>query len=333
MPRKSFCLWIVSSEDGKVKKLRFSFRALLGTTLIVSLIAGGILAILGDYGRAQFLRAKHFLSLQVVSKERDELQGITSTLQDQLQDVKAENSQHMSYKEDIKGKIKQLEEVLESAIALSGAERREAKNLAKPYSSSGGVGGAESPCTRGRGSKRRCEALFFSNNLLSDDDGIAKVNAIGDELVRRLDTYITLLRSFPLGHPVFGEETSGFGVRRSPFTGKFAVHKGIDFSLKDTDKIRVTGEGTVKSIKSNSTYGLMIDVQHKHRVVTRYAHLSRVLVKVGDKVSRGDIIALGGSTGRSTGPHLHYEVRIGGKARNPARFLNLAQKLERVIRG
>ena len=114
---------------------------------------------------------------------------------------------------------------------------------------------------------------------------------------------------------------SGFGRRIDPFTGQWAMHEGIDF-LADTGSSVVSAAGGVVQFAGfHPQYGYMIDVDHGNDLVTRYAHLSKLFVKEGDVVLRGRKIALSGNTGRSTGPHLHFEVRFRGAAQNPARFL------------
>jgi murein DD-endopeptidase MepM/ murein hydrolase activator NlpD len=93
----------------------------------------------------------------------------------------------------------------------------------------------------------------------------------------------------------------------------------------------VTADGIVKDVRYHATYGLVVDIEHTPRVVTRYAHLRKSLVKRGAKVARGDAIGLVGSTGRSTGPHLHYEVRIDGEPRNPEDLIALGQRLSQIM--
>jgi murein DD-endopeptidase MepM/ murein hydrolase activator NlpD len=116
---------------------------------------------------------------------------------------------------------------------------------------------------------------------------------------------------------------SGFGRRIDPFTGQWAMHEGIDFLAEPGTPVVAAAGGVVQFAAFHPQYGFMIDVDHGNDLVTRYAHLSKLFVKEGDVVLRGRRIALSGSTGRSTGPHLHFEVRYRGAAQNPARFLAL----------
>jgi lysostaphin len=114
---------------------------------------------------------------------------------------------------------------------------------------------------------------------------------------------------------------SGFGYRIDPFTGQQAMHEGIDFITDVGTAVVAAAGGVVQFAGFHPQYGNMIDIDHGNDLVTRYAHLSKVLVKEGDLLQRGRRIAESGSTGRSTGPHLHFEVRFRGAAQNPSRFL------------
>ena len=114
---------------------------------------------------------------------------------------------------------------------------------------------------------------------------------------------------------------SGFGYRIDPFTGQQAMHEGIDFITDAGTTVVAAAGGVVQFSGFHPQYGNMIDIDHGNDLVTRYAHLSKVLVKEGDLLQRGRRIAESGNTGRSTGPHLHFEVRFRGAAQNPTCFL------------
>lgn len=140
--------------------------------------------------------------------------------------------------------------------------------------------------------------------------------------------YYTLLMShLPLGRPVQGDDarfTSGFGPRSDPFgRGKRAMHYGIDYAGDIGLPILATGDGTVIYAGRKGSFGKFIEIEHISGIVTRYAHLNSISVKVGQKVKRGQKIAGLGNTGRSTGPHLHYEIRINGKRYDPVRFIKV----------
>jgi murein DD-endopeptidase MepM/ murein hydrolase activator NlpD len=115
--------------------------------------------------------------------------------------------------------------------------------------------------------------------------------------------------------------TSGYGVRADPFRHSAAMHKGIDLAGPMGSAVYATADGIVDRSEWANGYGNLVEIDHGKGIQTRYGHLSKLLVKQGQRVKRGELIALMGSTGRSTGSHLHYEVRIDGAAVNPIPFL------------
>ncbi len=131
-----------------------------------------------------------------------------------------------------------------------------------------------------------------------------------------------LLAATPSIWPTRGYITSVFGYRRDPFTGKRAFHEGIDISTQFGQKVHATADGiVVKTAYSKRGYGYYVIIDHSFGFSTLYAHLSKILVKPGQKVKRWDVIGLVGSTGKSTAPHLHYEVRVYGKPVNPMLYI------------
>ncbi len=115
--------------------------------------------------------------------------------------------------------------------------------------------------------------------------------------------------------------SSRFGFRHDPFTGKQAFHGGLDFSVPTGTEVRVTAAGKVVAVQQQRGLGKVVKVDHGNDVMTVYAHLDKFQVKKGDQVVRGQVIARSGNTGRSTGPHLHYEVRVAGRAVNPVPYI------------
>jgi murein DD-endopeptidase MepM/ murein hydrolase activator NlpD len=144
--------------------------------------------------------------------------------------------------------------------------------------------------------------------------------------VDRLNRTLTLV---PYRKPVIGEVefTSGFGVRSDPFLGRPAMHTGLDFRASTGDPVRATANGKVVSSGWAGGYGRMVEVDHGNGLSTRYGHLSEISVRVGDAIKIGQVIGAVGSTGRSTGPHLHYETRIDGDAVDPQKFLRAGVRL------
>lgn len=149
-----------------------------------------------------------------------------------------------------------------------------------------------------------------------------------DLALDKLDRVKAIALAFPFANPAPSRKiTSLFGNRLDPFFGKLAMHAGIDFRQKTGAEVKSTGAGVVIHAGTAGSYGIMVEIDHGNGITTRYSHLSKALVKQGDVVNAGDLVALSGSTGRSTGPHLHYEVRRNGKAIDPMRFLNAGLKL------
>ena len=116
-------------------------------------------------------------------------------------------------------------------------------------------------------------------------------------------------------------QASSFGRRIDPFTGQWAMHEGIDFLADMGSPVVAAAGGVVQFAGFHPQYGFMVDIDHGNDLVTRYAHLSKLFIKEGDVVLRGRKLALSGTTGRSTGPHLHFEVRFRGAAQDPKKFL------------
>ncbi len=144
--------------------------------------------------------------------------------------------------------------------------------------------------------------------------------------LERLNRTLALV---PYRKPVIGEVefTSGFGVRSDPFLGRPAMHTGLDFRAAMGDPVRATANGKVASSGWMGGYGRMVEIDHGNGLATRYGHLSEINVKVGEIIKIGQVIGAVGSTGRSTGPHLHYETRIDGDAVDPQKFLRAGVRL------
>jgi murein DD-endopeptidase MepM/ murein hydrolase activator NlpD len=137
-----------------------------------------------------------------------------------------------------------------------------------------------------------------------------------------VDRRQALAAATPSIWPITGWISSGFGNRRDPFTGGQDFHSGLDISGRQGQEVKAPADGTVTSVGYNGNYGNQILIDHGFGIVTRYAHLSRFNVSVGQQVRRGDVIGFVGSTGRSTNPHLHYEVLVNGRLTNPLRLLS-----------
>jgi murein DD-endopeptidase MepM/ murein hydrolase activator NlpD len=137
-----------------------------------------------------------------------------------------------------------------------------------------------------------------------------------------------LSRSLPIAVPVANpRKSSSFGRRIDPFRKRAAYHSGVDFRASTGTTVMATADGQVLRAGRVGGYGNLVELRHAHGLTTRYGHLSKILVKAGQSVKRGDVIGKVGSTGRSTGPHLHYEVRNKGTARDPQPFMDAGKKV------
>ena len=170
-----------------------------------------------------------------------------------------------------------------------------------------------------------------------DKKGIKKDLAVGGEFIPAdklsilyvdfmksdVDELFETMKNLPLGIPLEGKINSAFGYRKDPFRSRFGFHSGIDIDANHGDSIVATADGVVKKAGWQSSYGKVVILSHKDGFETLYGHLSKITVEEGEEVKVGDVIGKAGSTGRSTGTHLHYEVMKDGKRVNPATFLSL----------
>lgn len=142
-----------------------------------------------------------------------------------------------------------------------------------------------------------------------------------DRVEERLDDQMRRYASTPSVAPVMGILTDGFGRRRDPFTGRMAFHQGLDISARRGTPVSAPADGVVVFAGREGGFGRVVRLAHGFGYTTVYGHLDRILVKPGDDVRRGDAIGHIGSSGRSTGPHLHYEVHVDGKPANPLYYI------------
>lgn len=166
-----------------------------------------------------------------------------------------------------------------------------------------------------------------SHDLIQDFssalDEFSQTQAAVKNLSQSWTAQLSWLHALPTGIPM-GKDyrvTSGFGIRNDPFTGQLAMHEGLDFVAEVGSPIVAAAAGTVTRSGWDASYGNVVEVSHIEGFTTRYAHLSKRMVEVGQKVQRGETIAQLGSTGRSTGPHLHYEVMRNDRVLNPTQML------------
>ncbi len=214
---------------------------------------------------------------------------------------------------EMQAQLTRLDALGERLSALAGIRPQEFR-----FSESPGLGGAQStmlPPQNLTFSQFSEKVVSLSRQMESRTDMLGLLEAqLFEQAVKK--------KAMPTMMPVSAPfNASGFGSRIDPFTGQQAMHEGIDFITDTGTPVVAAAGGVVQFAGFHPQYGNMIDLDHGNDLVTRYAHLSRVLVKEGDLLQRGRRIAESGSTGRSTGPHLHFEVRFRGAPQNPTRFL------------
>ena len=220
---------------------------------------------------------------------------------------------------DLQARLMRLEAVSERVAGMAGMKPDELKQIqAEPK------GGAGGPLVGTQ------EATASARTIKDLDDQVSALLAQGDlnaDAFTLIESHLFEKRMaalmVPSSPPVEGPIGSGFGFRTDPFTHRPALHTGLDFPADPGTTILAAAGGVVMSAGVHPQYGNLVEVDHGNGLVTRYAHTSKMLVKQGDIVKRGQKIAEVGTTGRSTGPHLHFEVLVEGVQQNPARFLAL----------
>lgn len=224
---------------------------------------------------------------------------------------------------EMQAKLVKLESIGDRVSGLAGVKPDEWKPL--PRTGAGGRGGPYLPLERPSLAQlsQALEGLDQATDLNIDVLTLAES--------RLLEKRLTALR-VPSVVPVDGPVGSGFGFRLDPFTGRAALHAGLDFPADVGTRVVAAAGGLVLGAEWQGHYGHLLEIDHGNGLVTRYAHLSRALVKPGDIVRRGQPIAEVGNTGRSTGAHLHFEVLVDGVPQNPARFLSAGSDVAEVAR-
>lgn len=317
-----FFLWFVK-PDGNVRRVKLTLRLFAVVTLITFSAVGGLAYVLSDYGKLQLARARDFFSLRRVEAERNKLMESNTSLVSELNTLKSINARVLSYERELKQRVDALASIIETASELGIIDESQV-GLAE-----GGIGGSERNCTSL--DDPRCDESNDEGASAALLDSGKEFDSAG--LLGLLDHYLSLLKRVPIGAPGTGHISSGYGMRRSPFSGRMKFHEGVDFSLSFGSRVVSTADGVVVNVARTPTYGLMVDIDHGHGVVTRYAHLTKALVEKGQRICRDQEIAVVGSTGRSTGPHLHYEVRLNGEAQDPRRFIALVSQLDQISLG
>ncbi len=214
--------------------------------------------------------------------------------------------------EKVRVKTKQLSERL-SSMEVAAQKLRVMTGL--DMDGLGGVGGPAA---------NDLEVFFDEKSLLDQLNSLEKKSISLREELRKFQEYYKdrsiLLSATPSIMPVIGYPSGRFGMRRDPFTGNRSFHPGLDLSAPVGSKVIATADGVVRFAGRQLNYGKLVKIEHRFGLTTRYGHLKESAVKRGQVIRKGDVIGYVGATGRATGPHVHYEVRLNGRSLNPLRF-------------
>ncbi len=243
----------------------------------------------------------------------------------QLAVLEKENEEQREQFLFLTDRINQLTDKVRALLAFDRKLRVMVNLESGEESSEGeGVGGSDSVLWDPRQPMKAVHREMVRSMHRSLDNLSGEV-ALGEEgkaeLLKFLESQKVLLASTPSIWPTKGWLSSRFGYRVSPFTGEKELHKGIDVSTRLNAPVLAPADGIVAKAFTDRGYGRTLVISHGYGVKTRYAHLQKILVQKGQHVKRGETIALVGNTGRSTGPHLHYEVHLNGVPVNPSRYI------------
>jgi murein DD-endopeptidase MepM/ murein hydrolase activator NlpD len=287
---KRFTILIIPEGSHQVR--RFSLRS----TVIKWALAASVLMVLGVSG----------LVVDYVATNLD---------RNELERLQVEN---LAQREELHRLVVQLEDLRQElvVVAQNDAKVRVMAKLTAPKSDSmAGIGGPSSEDDVSReysAIQQRIDEVRRQIDLRRESQ---------EEIQGILNDQRSLLAAKPSGWPAKGWLTSSFGMRRDPFNGKRKMHEGLDIAARTGTPVYATADGIVSSIRTEPGYGKVVTIDHGYGYRTVYGHNSKYNVKVGQRVRRGDPISSVGNTGRSTGSHVHYEVRLNGVPVNPHKYL------------
>jgi murein DD-endopeptidase MepM/ murein hydrolase activator NlpD len=288
MTRKVHTIIFVPHARARFRQVRVTTRALVvGGSVIAFLLVAGVVS--------------SVLFLQSLSKGRE----VTSLL--------AENRDLRQRARLLNGKLDTIEKQLADFEERTRRLSIVAGLSATRDSGTGGVGGLLAPSADPGASAER-------SLLDAGRRGALLASRLG-AVERSLATQAEQLAVTPTIAPTLGVLSAGFGTRADPFTGESEYHTGIDISTPAGNRIYAPANGTVVRVEWQNGYGRVLEISHGYGVTTLYGHLEATRVAEGQRIRRGELIGLVGSSGRSTGPHLHYEVHVAGRAVNPLSYV------------
>jgi murein DD-endopeptidase MepM/ murein hydrolase activator NlpD len=290
-----------------IKQLQLSRHKLIGLGVCILLTLSVLAYVLMDYVRMhQMVSGKNDLSRQL-ALQTEEVAHQRVQIQDFAKEINA-----------LKEKLVQLDQFKKNIRIIA--------NLDKSDNGNGlfGIGGSAPEDLN-----PNLDLSMRHQRLIKDmHQQVGQLNTATtvqrddfESLLGKLEAQKNMLAHTPAIRPAKGWITSKFGYRQSPFTGKRELHKGLDIAYRKGSPIVATADGVVTYAGTKGLLGLVLVIDHGHGIVTRYAHLDEIIHNKGARVERGEIIAHMGNTGRSTGPHLHYEVRLNGIPVNPVKYI------------
>jgi murein DD-endopeptidase MepM/ murein hydrolase activator NlpD len=294
--REKLTVMLIPHSEKKI----FNFQISLFTISFLVLILAGIVA-------SFFISTSRY---NLTKKEMDLLEnqqeGSVLSMKMIQNEVSSLQNSVMEYKSNVKDIIKLLGASQSENIFGLGGPETEIKNI-----------------TEIMGLRSKDDYLNEIETIKRINADIAASTKVLQNFTKFLAAREEIIQKIPNNWPIIGGGfiTSAFGMRRSPFTGKWAMHQGADISWWPGARVRATADGLVVFAGMKGGYGRTIQIQHEYGFQTLYAHCSKLIAYEGKKVKKGEVIAFLGRTGRSTGFHLHYEVRIGTKAVDPMIFM------------
>ncbi|HUQ74765.1 MAG TPA: M23 family metallopeptidase [Burkholderiales bacterium] len=307
---------LVSDRLAKARSVTLSLRHVLGSALLMMVMVfsatAGVYWLTLRYASEVPVPALHRLILAAQDAEAERSHAFVQ-----------QNLDAMAVKlGEMQAQLMRLDALGERLSSMAGV--RDVK-----FSMAPGVGGARPAMMP----PQNLSLGDFSDKLMTLATQLENRNDMLGVLEAKLFEEAVNKKLIPTMLPVSAPyNSSTFGRRADPFTGQLAMHEGIDFLADQGSAIVAAAGGVVVFAAFHPQYGYAVDIDHGNDLVTRYAHCSKLLVKEGDVVARGRKIGEVGSTGRSTGPHLHFEVRFRGAAQNPAKFLFPSQATHTVAR-
>jgi murein DD-endopeptidase MepM/ murein hydrolase activator NlpD len=287
MDKRYSTIIFVPHARAKFRKLKVSHRFLFS---ILSLVTSSLCL-------STFFSVQYFTSLS----QTHEL----SKLRHENRELQTSNEQFSKSVESLRTQLRTVEDRTRKLAIIAGITTLD-------EASQGGTGGLRNDELTGNPYRDDVDKMAFRSHRLQKD-----LNALEQKFIAQS----RLLSSTPSVAPVRGILTDGFGGRSDPFTGEAGQHNAVDISSAIGQPVRAPADGIVVKAEWANGYGNVIYISHGYGYSTRYGHLSSFAIRPGSRVKRGDVIGYVGSTGRSTGPHLHYEVRVNNNPVNPLEYI------------